>query len=234
MPVFARSDVLSVTVSRAHGGCGEVHRRPFNDDSPVRVWRLSCPLCQGHLSHDPLWSGNEGTIPATPDETQAVENSNTLFSRNRDDIMTMALARLAGLPEGGLLRGNGNTAAARQALVKCPDGHDNFPGTKFCGECGTKLAVDDTARAGVMAAALDEAARTGKPVQTEHGIALPPSAKVAEETPARQPRQPRQPRVPKDVPVPAPTQASAEEELRGTAAPRPVSLEDELLSAPSI
>jgi hypothetical protein len=203
MPVYARSDVLSVTVSRAHAGCGEVHRRPITPDgTPARTWRLDCPACQGHLSHDPLWSGNEGTVPATPDETTAVENSNTLFSRNRDDIMTMALARLAGLPEGMMLRGGDVGAAARQALVKCPDGHENFPGTKFCGECGERM--DGQSR----------------------------DVTIITDAPEKPARQPRQPRLAKDTRVPS--QASAEEELRNETVRRPVSLEDELLNAPSI
>lgn len=192
MPVFARSDVLCTTVSRAHGGCGEVHRRPLVGGAPAKVWRLDCPLCQGHLARDPLWSGNEASIPATPDEDRAVENSNTLFSRNRDDIMTMALARLAGLPEGMLLNSDA-AQMARQALVKCAEGHDNFPGTKFCGECGTSL---DSGQA--------------VSVITD-----------APEKPARQPRQPKPPRQPGLQKMPAP-------------APRPASLEEELLSAPSI
>jgi hypothetical protein len=197
MPVFARSDVLCVTVSRHHGGCGEVHRRPVTQDGePATLWKLDCPLCQAHLAHDPLWSGNQGTIPATPDEDTAIENSNTLFSRNRDDIMTMALARLAGLPEGGLLRGGDTAKAARQALVKCQDGHDNFPGTKFCGECGTRLnGTGDVA--------------------------------VITDAPEKKARQPRQPRAAKDTPAPAPAPAPAP-------TMRVASLEEELLSAPSI
>lgn len=206
MPVYARSDVMTTAISRAHGGCGEVHRRPITQDGePARVWRLDCQYCQAHLAHDPLWSGNEGTIPATPDESTAIENSNTLFSRNRDDIMTMALARLAGLPEGGLLRGNDTAAAARQALVKCPDGHDNFPGTKFCGECGIRLDGESD------------------------------GANVTADVPEKKVRQPRQPRASKDTPEPAPSQASADEELRSETAPqRPRSLEEELLNTPSI
>ena len=140
MPVFARSDVMCVTVSRAHGGCGEIHRRPFIGDTAAKSWQLDCPQCQGHLTNDPLWSGNLGSVPATPDEDRAVETSNVLFTRNRDDIMTMALARLAGLPAGDLLHAIPGQSGGH-SLVRCPDGHDNFPGVKFCGECGTRIAV---------------------------------------------------------------------------------------------
>lgn len=141
MPVYARSDVMYVTVGRKHGGCGESHARPVVNGAPTRTWKLDCPQCQAHLAHDPLWSGTMADVPSTPDEDLARDNAEKSTARSREDIMALALAKIAGLPVAEFLGGMIGQAADT-GTVSCPDGHENFPTSKFCAECGAKMSAD--------------------------------------------------------------------------------------------
>jgi hypothetical protein len=220
---FARSDIMSTTISKTHGGCGETHRRPFIGGLPAETWELSCPQCREYLSTDPLWSSTLADVPVTYDEKRQEESANFTFTKNRDDIMTMALAKIAGLDTGGMLAG----IAARTAThgtVKCERGHDNFAGVKFCGECGGKI-TSGTEPADVLAAAMEEAAATGRAVNTAYGTALPPGTKMPDETPA----------VKTAAPAAKPArQTRQQRQVKPAPAQRPRSLEEEITSAPSI
>jgi hypothetical protein len=233
---FGRSDIMSVSVSAVHGGCGSVHRRPFINGSPAETWELNCPQCAGYLETDPLWANNLADVPPTYDEKRGEESANFTFTKNRDDILTMALAKIAGLDTGDLMS-RIKAQGAAHSLVKCPAGHDNFTGTKFCGECGARIGGDGYADE--MVEALDKAAETGRPAETEHGIALPPSVKKPEADTTLPPvfntadnaiklagkpdRQQRVPRQPRPVRVP-----------REPVKPTPRTLEEEIASTPSI
>jgi|SRR5277367_705710 len=206
MPLYARADVMSVSIGQAHGGCGNSHTRPVVQGAPVKIWKLACSQCQGYLANDPLWSGNLADIPSTPDEERGKENADILFARNRDDVMTMALARIAGMPAGDLMK-NVAIQTAEQGTVRCSDGHDNFPTAHFCGECGIQLGV------------------IKQPVSTAAVTAEAPSpAPVVEPTavskPVRQPRQSREMRETRPARVIPPV--------------GPTSLEDDISSVPSI
>ena len=53
MSVWARSDVASITVSKGHKGCGQIHVRPAPGGRPVDVWQLDCPGgCEEFLRTD--------------------------------------------------------------------------------------------------------------------------------------------------------------------------------------
>jgi hypothetical protein len=191
MPLYARSDVMSVTVSRAHGGCGTAHTRPVKQGAPARTWQLDCPQCQGFLAHDPLWSGTLADVPPTYDEKRNEESANFTFTKNRDDIMTMALAKIAGLPTGGMLAGT-VTQTAEQGAGSCSNGHVNFAGVKFCGECGERLGTP---------AAATVITDAGQVTQVDGGAASP--------TPAQPARQPRQARVPREAQPRVPRETAA-------------------------
>jgi hypothetical protein len=177
MTTYARSDVASVTVGRSHGGCGETHRRPVTNGNPARSWGLVCSLCEAHLTHDPLWSGSLAEVPDTPDEVSARDNVQRHTARSRDDLVALALAKIAGLPVAEFL-GEMVGQAADQGTVYCSAGHENFPTAKFCSECGGSLKRDAP---GALADALMEASRTGKAVTTTHGIALPPESRLTDD-----------------------------------------------------
>lgn len=148
MTVYARSDVSAVTISRDHGGCGEVHSRPVVAGAPARMWALTCHAgCENHLRSDPLWASTPETIPETPDETairtdaerrgQVEQQASTVKALN--DLAKLgdlpnAIARLA-----EFMAGNAPQALTQQVLQLCRSGHQNPQGTKFCGECGADM-----------------------------------------------------------------------------------------------
>ena len=143
---FARSDLVSVSVPRSAGGCGQRHCRPYENGSPAAVWALdheTCTPCANVLAHDDLWSGTLAEIPETPDETREREQR----EKNASAEQEKALGNLPGNLAGAL--GPAFAAALVPVLaamgvqvpqsVSCPAGHPNAAGVKFCGECGSPM-----------------------------------------------------------------------------------------------
>ncbi len=121
MARYARSDVMSVNIPSASGGCGRPggHSRPVIKGAPVKVWKLECPQCESVLSGagkpkllkyqidkntgqtvrqervvdaDDRWSSTPDTIPLTPDEERT---NTTRQERGRMQIeMIQALAAM--------------------------------------------------------------------------------------------------------------------------------------------
>jgi hypothetical protein len=140
MTIHARSDIAAVTISAAHGGCGKTHARPAPGGNPVALWSLDCPACEDHLRSDGLWSSTVSEIPETHDEKLAREDFEKRGAKDKDAVMTLALARLAGidpdlLPDS-LVRMISGAKAHVPQTVACPQGHPNPADQKFCGECG--------------------------------------------------------------------------------------------------
>ena len=52
MSLYARSDLMSVSVPATSGGCGNSHSRPVSQGKPAKEWRLDCPPCEGYLKGD--------------------------------------------------------------------------------------------------------------------------------------------------------------------------------------
>lgn len=140
MTIYARSDLASVSVSAAHGGCGETHTRPAPGGNPVEVWGLDCPRCADYLRSDPLWSTTVSEIPETLDEELARKDFEKRGAMDERRIMTLAMAKLAGLELPETISA-ALTGAKRHipASMVCPQGHENAPGQKFCGECGASM-----------------------------------------------------------------------------------------------
>ena len=141
MTVYARSDLASVSLSAAHGGCGEVHVRPAPGGKPEQPWALTCGGgCEDHLRHDPLWSTTLSEIPETHDERIGREDFDKRGARDKDNVLALALAKLAGveLPESLLRPITGNMPKAI-AMMECPSGHPGKPGSKFCATCGEPM-----------------------------------------------------------------------------------------------
>jgi hypothetical protein len=118
---YARSDVMSVNIPSASGGCGRPggHSRPVIKGAPVKVWKLECPQCEAVLSGsgkprilkyqidsktgqsvrqerildaDDRWGTTPDTIPLTPDEERT---NTTRTERGRMQIeMIQALAAI--------------------------------------------------------------------------------------------------------------------------------------------
>lgn len=141
MTMYARSDLSSVTLSAAHGGCGTTHIRPAPGGKPENPWALTCGNgCEDHLRHDPLWSTTLSGIPETHDERIGREDFDKRGARDKDNVLALALAKLAGveLPESLLRPITGNMPRA-VALMECPAGHPGKPGSKFCATCGEPM-----------------------------------------------------------------------------------------------
>jgi hypothetical protein len=96
--LYARNDVMSISVPPTAGGCGASHMRPVTRGVPASVFKLTCPQCESYLKgdrkekilhttpgdpkngipakqrrmadSDPLWSSTPETIPLTPDEAE--------------------------------------------------------------------------------------------------------------------------------------------------------------------
>ncbi len=141
MTLYPASSPMAVIVpTEAFGGCGNLHSRPVRNGAPVHPWTFDCPACENHLRHDPLWSSTLSEIPETHDENKAREDFDKRGARDKDQVLALALAKLAGieLPESLLRPITGNLPKAI-ALMECPAGHPGKPGSKFCATCGVAM-----------------------------------------------------------------------------------------------
>lgn len=151
MTLYARSDVAAVIVPAESGGCGlrGGHARPVINGAPQHPWGLACAPCEDYLRvHMPdHWSSTTAEIPETHDEKLSRENFEKRGAKDKDAILTLALARLAGidsreLPESltRMISGVPAHLPAASALLECPSGHLQQPGQRFCGECGQPMS----------------------------------------------------------------------------------------------
>ena len=139
MTMYARSDLSATTVSIAHGGCGQPHRRPAPDGNPAKLWTLTCVQCEDFLRADPLWSSTVSEIPETHDEMSEREDYEKRGANDIQTMMALALTRLTGgeVPDTVARMIDGSKLhIPSEVKVLCPPyGHANPPGMKFCGEC---------------------------------------------------------------------------------------------------
>jgi SAP domain len=122
--LYARSDLMSVSVPVTSGGCGKSHNRPVRNGVPAREFRLDCPGCEAFLKGggrtvivntppdkehgipgsqkrvadmDPCWGGSPESVPETPDEVQYTRKRNKLGAEELEWIRAIAAAKQAGL-----------------------------------------------------------------------------------------------------------------------------------------
>lgn len=91
MTVYARSDMMFVTIPADGGGCGSGHGRPVVAGAPAKLWRLDCPYCEVFLRTDPCWSTSSLEIPLTPDEERVAKK----LEAEGDKVMHQVSAALA-------------------------------------------------------------------------------------------------------------------------------------------
>lgn len=163
MSLWARSDLASVTVSAAHGGCGTVHIRPAPGGVPVQPWKLDCDACGDYLRSDGHWSVTPSEIPETHDEKVSREDFEKRGAKDKDAILTLALARLAGIDSAELPESLTRMISGAplhvpvQGMLECPNGHGQPGGAKFCNQCGSPMSAP------VTKAALDAPERRAEP-----------------------------------------------------------------------
>jgi hypothetical protein len=149
MTAYARSDVMGVSISPQHGGCGETHSRPVREGAPDKIWALTCGPCEDILRSDPHWAGHPDDIPETPDEQMRRESDQRAGKRQRENSthdaiqelsklgdLPKAIEQLAQIMTGGTLQGQ-----TGPTTEECPSGHVVPTGTKFCPECGVSMLV---------------------------------------------------------------------------------------------
>lgn len=160
MTIYARNDVLSVGLSRSHGGCGHNHSRPVENGAAVKLWAFNeCQPCENVLRSDPLWSTTISQLPETHDEQLTREDQEKRGQRDAAGATAQALTQLASLGDLPAIMAQlvtmfnqGDKAkfqlndvgikAASAAGFNCSNGHDVADGAKFCGECGTSVQHD--------------------------------------------------------------------------------------------
>ncbi len=180
MTVYARSDVMGVSISAEHGGCGQSHSRPVRDGAPDKVWALTCnDGCEDVLRNDPHWAGHPDDVPETPDEKMRRESATAagrIDQQNATANALQELAKLGDLPKalqqltavmtGGKLA-DGTEGSTTQ---ECPNGHTVPLGPKFCPECGSSMLVPEE--------------DSGSPAPAKKA-ATPPAKKTASSAPPR-------------------------------------------------
>ncbi len=125
MSLYARSDMMSVSIPRPEG-CGATHTRPVTRGAPAKIWDLGCPTCESHLrgdrkqkiiraspgdkergiaptlNHvpdaDPHWANTPEGVPPTPDE-QHIHKLRAEQGKQQLDMLTAyaALSKIPGL-----------------------------------------------------------------------------------------------------------------------------------------
>lgn len=146
MTVYARSDLASVTLSAAHGGCGTTHVRPAPGGKPEKIWALDCPGgCEDFLRHDSTWSTTMAELPETYDRRIERERDEKMGKLDRENQLAEALISLQNLGQLPAAFAQvvesitGTPANAVAGSTVCPEGHDNKAGHKFCAECGAPM-----------------------------------------------------------------------------------------------
>ena len=145
MSLFARSDVVSVAVPVSSGGCGATHTREVTHGAPAKHFELICPPCEAHLKEraPDIWATTLADIPETPDEIKGREDFAKRGATDRDNVLAIAMAKLAGVELPQTIRqaisGASPALPAIAGIMVCEQGHDCEPGSKYCSECGSPM-----------------------------------------------------------------------------------------------
>ncbi|MHB1430621.1 MAG: hypothetical protein ACYCVZ_00675 [Streptosporangiaceae bacterium] len=147
MTMYARSDIVSITIPAESGGCGSPHIRGIGPDGTSdAVFAVTCGPCESKLETDPMWASSTADVPLTFDEEKAAEQFERIGAQQQAALLTAAVARLAGMagPEiSPVIKGmiSGQRALPGPVMV-CPAGHaGNVPGARFCAMCGTPMSA---------------------------------------------------------------------------------------------
>ena len=188
--LFARNDLDFFKVPVESGGCGAPggHSRPVIEGAPVRPWRVECvdcePFLREHLSD--LFSLSEADLPETPDEVKGREDFAKRGATDRDNILAIAMAKLAGVELPQTIRqaisGASPALPAIAGVMVCEAGHDCEPGSKFCSECGSPMRRPPVAACPdghPVAASAKFCGECGKPAAANVAAIEPPAPPAA-------------------------------------------------------
>lgn len=125
MTLYARSDLMSVSIPVGSGGCGKTHSRPVTRGAIAKVWGLNCQSCEAYLrgegkpkiirvtpadkdkgipsrmkhvaDSDPHWASTPESVPKTPDEESIHSVRTELGSQQLKMLEAFAAANAAGI-----------------------------------------------------------------------------------------------------------------------------------------
>jgi hypothetical protein len=125
LSLYARSDLMSVSIPPTSGGCGSTHARPVTKGVSAKVWKLDCSPCEGYLRGDgkpkvikvipgdkeqgipsrmehiidahPQWSNTPEGVPPTPDEQHVNKIRAERGSQQLQQLSALAALQKAGL-----------------------------------------------------------------------------------------------------------------------------------------
>jgi SAP domain len=149
MTLYPPSNWVESTVPVDLGGCGQPHRRPYVNGAPVHPYEINCPPCEDYLrkNNSDQFSATVSEIRETYDEKLAREDFDKRGAKDKDAILTLALARLAGIDSAELPESLTRMISGAplhvpvQGQLECANGHPSPPGKKFCGECGSPMST---------------------------------------------------------------------------------------------
>jgi hypothetical protein len=167
--LFSRSDVMSISIPSASGGCGRNHIRPVRNGAPDKVFKIECAPCEGYLKGDrkpqvlryeldpnthtvlsqqrvadadPHWASTPYATSETPDERKTHKRQMEMGEKQLATIQALTAAKAAGInvpPEALFMIEHYLPGQVVQGTVLCADKHENPAGIKFCGECGMSM-----------------------------------------------------------------------------------------------
>jgi len=92
---------------------------------------------------DPHWSSSPEGIPSTPDEQHVNKIRAERGAAELQQLQALIAARSAGIniPDNAmwLLQQTFDPRIIKGTVI-CPNGHENLPGSKFCGECAIRMS----------------------------------------------------------------------------------------------
>jgi len=148
MTLYATSNLVAATVPVENGGCGTEHRRPVINGAPQHPWDLACPPCEDFLrkNNADQWSATISEIPETYDEAKIREDFEKRGARDKDAVLTLAIARIAGIDSSELppsltrMISGAPLHVPVQGQLECPNGHGQPAGARFCNQCGSSMS----------------------------------------------------------------------------------------------
>jgi hypothetical protein len=169
--LYARSDVMSIAIPLASGGCNSNHSRPVVKGVPAKVWALTCEPCEQYLRGDgkpkklvyekdqktgqvlrqervpdssPMFSSTPDTVPLTPDEARTNAVRQERGRMQIEMIQALAAMRTSGIqvpPEAMWLLEREIPEGVLKGTVLCANNHDVAAGSQFCPSCGISMAA---------------------------------------------------------------------------------------------
>ena len=154
----------------------------------MKTWKLECALCEPYLSTDPLFSTSLADLPETPDEVKGSEDFAKRGATDRDNVLAIAMAKLAGVELPQTIRqaisGASPALPAIAGIMVCEQGHDCEPGSRFCTECGSPMRRPSVAacpnghQVGREREVLPRVRHRAEPGRHGHAAAIEPPAAV--------------------------------------------------------